>query len=87
MGYRLFWSTPDFFEWCFDGEPEGGVVAVSSVGVANSREKKALFLAEYNERLARLQPETILFFEKVPEECQGNLVQIQLFHKRFEKEV
>lgn len=65
----ISWGTPDSFEWCFDGEPEGGVVAVSSVGVANGREKKALFLAGYNEMPARLQLETIFFYGKVSEGC------------------
>ncbi|MDE6912502.1 MAG: DUF4417 domain-containing protein, partial [Lachnospiraceae bacterium] len=83
----ISWSTPDSFEWCFDGEPVGGVVAVSSVGAANSREKKALFLAGYNEMLASLQPETILFYGKIPEECECNIVQIKAFHERFKKEV
>ena len=83
----ISWSTPDSFEWCFYGEPVGGVVAVSSVGSANSRAKKELFVAGYDEMLARLQPETILFYGKVPEECEGNIVQIKAFHKRFEKEV
>lgn len=81
----ISWSMPDSFEWCFDGEPVGGVVAVSSVGAANSRTKKELFLAGYNEMFARLQPETVLFYGKAPEECKGNIVQIPPFHKRFEK--
>ncbi len=82
----ISWSTPDSFEWCFDGDPEGGAVAVSSVGAVNSREKKVLFMAGYNEMLVRLRPETILFYGNVPEECCGNIIQIQPFHKRFEKE-
>ena len=41
----ISWSTPDSFEWCFDGEPGGATVAVSSVGCMNGKEKKALFLA------------------------------------------
>lgn len=45
----ISWSTPDSFEWCFDGEPQGGVVAVSSLGVMNSKEKKELFLIGYKE--------------------------------------
>ena len=81
----ISWSTPDSFEWCFDGEPVGGVVAVSSVGAANSQEKKELFLAGYNEMLARLQPEVILFMGKVPEECEGNIIRIKAFQERFKK--
>lgn len=83
----ISWSTPDSFEWCFDGEPMGGAVEVSSVSAANSREKKVLFLAGYNAMIERLCPETVLFYGKVPDECQGNIIQIPPFHKRFEKEV
>ena len=83
----ISWSTPDSFEWCFDGEPVGGTVAVSSVGAANSKEKKELFMAGYNAMIGRLHPEAILFYGKAPEECEGNIIQIQPFHKRFEKEV
>ena len=83
----ISWSAPDSFEWCFDGEPEGGTVAVSSVGTANGREKKELFLVGYNAMIERLQPETILFYGTVPKECKGNIVQIKAFHERFEKEV
>lgn len=81
----ISWSTPDSFEWCFDGEPEGGVVAVSSVGAANSKKKKELFLAGYNEMLFRLHPETILFYGKIPEECMGNIVQIKAFTDKFKE--
>ncbi len=37
----ISWSTPDSFEWCFDGELEGSTVAVSSVGCMNSIGKNA----------------------------------------------
>ena len=79
----ISWSTPDNFEWCFDGEPVNSVVAVSSVGAANSREKKALFLAGYNAMMERLQPETVLFYGKAPEECKGKIVLIKAFHEKF----
>ena len=81
----ISWSTPDSFEWCFDGEPEGGVVAVSSVGAASSRGKKVLFMEGYNEMIARLCPEVILFIGKIPEECQGNIVQIKAFTDKFKE--
>ncbi|MBO5283659.1 MAG: DUF4417 domain-containing protein [Lachnospiraceae bacterium] len=79
----ISWSTPDSFDWCFDGEATHGCVAVSSVGAANSKEKKTLFLAGYNAMLERLRPETILFYGKVPEECEGNIVHIPPFSDRF----
>ncbi len=79
----ISWSTPDSFEWCFDGEPTHSAVAVSSVGAINSKSKRELFLAGYNAMMERLQPETILFYGKVPEECEGNIVQIKAFQERF----
>lgn len=79
----ISWSTPDSYDWCFDGGPEGGTVAVSSVGCMNSKGKKALFLAGYEEMVRRLQPETIIFYGSVPEECMGNIVRIRAFTDKF----
>ena len=39
----ISWSDERSFEWCFDGEPVGGAVAVSSVGTQNSERAAALF--------------------------------------------
>lgn len=81
----ISWSTPDSFEWCFDGEPEVSTVAVSSIGSTNSKSKKELFLAGYNEMIDRLQPETILFYGKVPEECKGNIIKIRAFQDKWKE--
>ena len=81
----ISWSTPDSFEWCFDGEPDGGMVAVSSVGCMNSAEKRRLFLAGYAEMVRRLQPENIIFCGDVPEECMGNIVRIRPFTDKFKE--
>ena len=63
----ICWSDHNSFDWCFDGEPVGGCVAVSSVG--------------YNEMLKRLQPEKIIFFGDVPSACTGNIEQHEPFYK------
>lgn len=81
----ISWSTLDSFEWCFDGEPESATVAVSSVGCMNSKEKKALFLAGYEEMVRRLQPETIIFYGNVPDECMGNIVRVRAFTEKFKE--
>ena len=52
----IAWSTPDSYAWCFDGEPVGGVVAVSSVGTQQNKESKRLFLLGYEEMMKRLEP-------------------------------
>lgn len=79
----ISWSTPDSYEWCFDGEPEGGTVAVSSVGCMNGKAKKELFLQGYKAMIDRLHPESIIFYGKVPDECKGNIVRIKQFVDRF----
>ena len=43
----ICWSDEKSFEWCFDGEPLGGTVAVSSVGTQNRTESKELYLKGY----------------------------------------
>jgi len=69
----ICWSDHESFEWCFDGEPVGGTVAVSSVGTQKRRESRQLFMDGYNEMMSRLQPEKILFFGDVPNGCaDGN---------------
>lgn len=79
----ISWSTLDSYDWCFDGEPEGGTVAVSSVGCMNEKAKKELFLSGYNAMIDRLHPESIIFYGKVPEECKGNIVRIKAFSDKF----
>jgi len=79
------WSTEESFEWCFDGEPAHGCVAVSAIGTQMRKADKEAFMNGYNEMLKRLEPEKILFYGKVPEECKGNIVMIPAFSDRFKK--
>ena len=68
------------FAWCFDGEPIGGTVAISSVGTQKTPETRRLFLLGYSEMLIRLKPEKILFFGDVPDGCTGNIERHTSFH-------
>ena len=79
----ISWSDKSSFEWCFDGEPVGGVVAVSSVGCMNSKHRKELFMDGYREMMDRLKPTTIIFYGKVPDECEGNIVQIKAYQEKY----
>lgn len=81
----ICWSTKESFKWCFDGEPEKGCVAVSSVGTQTSKEKKRLFIDGYREMVKRLQPETIIFYGNIPEECKGNIVRVKAFQEKFKE--
>lgn len=79
----ISWSTPESYEWCFDGEPEGGIVAVSSVGTQNNKESKSLFLSGYGEMMKRLNPSYVIFYGYVPAECDWNVIRVNAFHEKF----
>ena len=49
----IAWSTEDSYSWCFDGEPTGGTVAVSSVGCMQNKKSRELFLAGYKEMVKK----------------------------------
>lgn len=81
----IAWSTPDSYAWCFDGEPVGGVVAVSSVGTQQNKESKRLFLLGYEEMMKRLEPSWVIFYGKVPEECDWNVIRVSPHYKEIER--
>lgn len=65
------WSDEKSFEWCFDGEPVGGTVAVSSVGTQNSKTAKAAFLTGYEAMCDRLRSEQYCFTETCLRNVKG----------------
>lgn len=79
----IAWSTPDSYEWCFDGEPIGGIVAVSSVGTQKKKESKDLFLRGYDEMIKRLKPEKVLFYGSVPEGLSGDIINIKPYQEKL----
>ena len=72
----ISWSDEQSYDWCFDGEPVGGVVAVSSVGTQADKESKRLFLNGYDEMIKRLNPKWVIFYGKVPIECDWNVIRV-----------
>lgn len=72
----IAWSDKNSFEWCFDGEPQGGIVAVSNVGCMRSKATRQAFMEGYNEMLTRLQPSKILMFAQKMDDYKGNVEQI-----------
>lgn len=68
------WSDRSSYDWCFDGEPENSVVAVSSTGTQTNEISRRLFLNGYNEMLERLRPSKVLFYGRVPKECDSPLI-------------
>lgn len=89
MGVTVYpsisWSDRRSFNWCFDGEPVGGCVAVSSVGTQLREENRRDFMYGYDAMYERLKPETVIFNGSVPKECRGNIVRIEEYQKRLRK--
>lgn len=67
----ICWSDESSYEWCFDGEPEGGIVAVSNVGSMRKKEERELFMRGYKEMLTRLQPKEVLLFGHIFDDYPG----------------
>ena len=78
------WSNKESFEWCFDGEPKGSAIAVSSIGTQKNKQSKELFMNGYNEMLKRLEPTQVLFYGNVPREIvDDRIINISAFQERF----
>lgn len=80
----ISWSTPASWEWCFDGEPRGGAVAISTVGVERDRNAFDFFVAGYQEMITRLQPSQILVYGKRFEfMTEDNITAVEPFFKQM----
>ena len=80
----ISWSDEDSFEWCFDGEPAGGMVAVSSVGTQGNRRATRLFELGYAEMKKRLQPSRIIMYGSVPECAEGDeVIPVKAFQAKW----
>ena len=66
------WSSPETLEWAFDGEPVGGIVALSSVGMFDSTEHRAWLIDGYEMMLDVLMPTKVLWKGKVPDELKDD---------------
>ena len=64
------WAEPETYAFCFDGIPEGGNVAVSTVGVMRDKEAKKIFMDGMAAMIEKVKPSMILMYGKpIPEAC------------------
>ena len=83
----ICWSDPESYEWCFDGEPENSIISISSVGTQKHRESKELFAQGLREAIKRLNPSEILWYGKVPEEFDWNVIRIKPYQDEVKERV
>lgn len=78
------WSDESSFDFCFEGMPKDSLIAVSSVGVMNSKECKHAFELGYNKMLEVLEPKQILWYGK-EHECIDNSIPHIIVKPSYEK--
>lgn len=74
---NIQWGYKDSYSWCFDGDPVGGIVAVSNVGMMRSKDTRERFMDGYKEMLIRLQPKKVLLFGSSFDEYPGPIEYIE----------
>lgn len=59
----ICWSTPDSFEWCFDGEPHNSIVCVSTIGgFGNHGCDRDAWKTGYYQMHCKLNPSHVVIF-------------------------
>ena len=85
----VVWGEKASFDFCFEGIPKGGTVAVSTVGVKNDKEWNnglgTLFKDGYDEMLNRIEPKTILFYGDMIDGLEGNIIRIPSYYEQKRK--
>ena len=80
----VVWGDKESFNYCFEGIPKGGTVAVSSVGVKNDKEWNSdnaeMFKDGYDEMLNRLKPKKILYYGDMIDGLKGDIIQIPSYY-------
>lgn len=75
----ISWSTPESFDFCFDGVEKGGIVAIGMIGCKKNR---LGFMKGYVAMLERLNPKTILCFGTPFKEMDGNIIVVDYLKSR-----
>lgn len=79
---NIQWGYKESYSWCFDGDPVGGIVAVSNVGMMKrGKECRQMFNDGYKEMLIRLQPKKVLMFGHCFDDYPGNVEYIKIAHQ------
>lgn len=82
----VIWGDEESYDYCFEGIPVGGTVAVSSVGVKNddawNNKVDSLFKKGFDEMMKRIQPTTILYYGDMIDGLEGNIIRIPSYYEQ-----
>ena len=78
------WSNELHLDFCFDGIPVGGIVAVSTVGIMSRGDERFVEATKtgWDMMLDRLHPKKILLYGKPIEGLKGDIVNVESFTQR-----
>lgn len=86
---NMYWSTPESYDFCFDGHSRGGAVCVSTIGTCSDQRAQRYFRRGFEEMLKRIAPDVVLLYGDTNEQMLSWMPQqlaIQhVVHKRFER--
>ena len=75
----ISWSTPGSYSYCFDGIPDGAVVAVGMIGC---KRNKIGFMRGYNTMIEKISPKAIICFGTPFPEMQGHIIPVDYYDSR-----
>ncbi len=83
----ISWSDKTSYEFAFLGVEKSSVVAVSTVGVLNDENAKALFMQGFEEMIKRLEPSQILIYGNTLQELENykNIRWFKPYTNKFNK--
>lgn len=72
----ITWSDPSTLDWCFDGEPEGSIVALSSVGMFATDKYLSWLMYGFDAMMERLHPSKIYWRGRIPDSINRDKIEI-----------
>lgn len=81
----ICWSDNSSFEWCFDGEPHGKPVAISTVGCMKYQERIDLFMQGYEYMKRVLKPSVIICHGMIPDGISDEVIRIPTFYESLKE--
>ena len=61
------WSEPTSYEYCFDGVPKNGIIAIGTIGCIKEKKYWKMYQQGLDEMIKRLTPHTIIVYGKAPD--------------------
>ena len=88
---NISWSTPDSYDYCFDGISIGSTIAVSTNGCIKDKIDREIFKDGLKELCIRLKPKTIINYSYAPKDIwddyidKYDIIFIENYHQTVRK--